>query len=187
MGSSKMIHLGRPEIDRSAFIDPMASVLGNVFVGEGVYVAPHASIRADEPGSCIILERGCNVQDNVVIHALRDSTVRVGMESTLAHGCIVHGPCSIGERCFVGFGSVLFHCILDDESAVMHRALVTHATIPRARMVVSGAVIENALGTTGLPEVAADTRKFIESAQDVNIQLAKSYNSLASAPRPWTR
>ncbi len=176
-----MISLGRPEIDQSAFIDPMASVLGNVFIGEGVYVAPHASLRADEPGSSIIIEGHCNVQDNVVIHALRDSVVRVGASSTLAHGCIVHGPCEIGKRCFIGFGSVLFHCSLLDDSAVMHRALVTNAVIPSSRMVASGAIIEAPVEMSDLIEIPQETRRFIDSAHEINVQLAHAYNSESSS------
>jgi carbonic anhydrase/acetyltransferase-like protein (isoleucine patch superfamily) len=171
-----MIVLGKPEIDITAFVDPTASVLGNVRIGPGVYVAPHASIRADEPGSSIVLEGGCNVQDNVVVHALRDSTVVIGAGSTLAHGCIVHGPCVVGKRCFVGFGAVLFHCTMLDEAVVLHRALVTNCIVPEARMVSSGAIIESA-GAASFNEVPLDTRRFVESAHEVNFQLAQAYNS----------
>ena len=34
-----------PKISQSAFVDPSATILGDVTIGDGVYVAPNASIR----------------------------------------------------------------------------------------------------------------------------------------------
>ena len=57
---------------------------------------------ADRP---IRVKDNCNVQDKVVIHALENTSVLIGANTSLAHACIVHGPCKIGKGCFVGFGS----------------------------------------------------------------------------------
>ncbi|GEM_PF-4277149 len=45
-----MLELGTPKISRSAFTDRSATILGDVTIGDGVYVAPNSSIRADEAG-----------------------------------------------------------------------------------------------------------------------------------------
>jgi carbonic anhydrase/acetyltransferase-like protein (isoleucine patch superfamily) len=172
-----MITLGAPRVGKDSFIDPKASVLGNVIIGEGVYVAPFASIRADEPGSAIIIEDRANVQDGVVIHALRNSTVRVGRGTTLGHACIVHGPCEIGERCLVGFGALIFRSTLGDGSAVLHRAVAVETSIPPGRMVKVGRIITSDDSVNDLPPVCSDTAGLMESAHDVNFQLAIAYSS----------
>ncbi len=164
-----------PRISPSAFVDPSATILGDVLISDDVYVAPNASIRADEPGSRIIIGPQCNVQDNVVIHALRGSAVRVGSGTTLAHGAIVHGPCAIGEGCFVGFGTVVFRCTLMDGAVVLHRALVSQALIPTSRMVATGTVIEGGLNGMDLPEVPEHLCRFVDSVRRANQELVRMY------------
>jgi carbonic anhydrase/acetyltransferase-like protein (isoleucine patch superfamily) len=162
-------------IGRSAFIDRSASILGDVTIGDDVYVAPNASIRADEPGSSIVIGNECNIQDNVVIHALRDSTVDIGPGTTLGHGSIVHGPCTVGEGCFIGFGAVVFKCTLMDGCVVLHRAVVTKALIPPFRLVGIGDVIEGDLKAIDLPRVTEDISRFVASVRQTNVELAKTY------------
>ncbi len=98
-----------PKVSDTAYVSESAVIIGNVEIKDDVYIAPHTTIRADEPGSEIIISSGCNIQDNVVIHALGGSAVVVGKNTSLAHGCIVHGPCTLGDNCFIGFGSVVFN------------------------------------------------------------------------------
>ncbi|MDY6896190.1 MAG: carbonic anhydrase, partial [Thermotogota bacterium] len=58
-----------PEVDSSAFIHPVAAVIGHVFIGKRVMVAPFASVRGDE-GQPIFVGDESNVQDGVILHAL---------------------------------------------------------------------------------------------------------------------
>lgn len=164
-----------PNVSEGAYIDPSSSIRGEVTIGRKVYVAPNASIRADEPGSRIIIEDECNIQDNVIIHALSDSTVHVGVGSTLAHGCIVHGPCVIGKGCFIGFGSIVFGCTLMNGCVVLHRALITNSKIPRSRLITNGAIVDGDLDAADLPEVSESYRRFANSVREVNIELASMY------------
>ena len=108
-----------PQVDRTAYIDPAARVIGNVRIGANVYVGPQAVIRADETGanrkvSPVIIEAECNVQDGVIIHALGGTEVKIGKRTSLAHGCVIHGPCTIGDNCFVGFKAVVYNSTLSD-------------------------------------------------------------------------
>jgi len=52
-----------------SYVDPMASVIGNVRIANNVYVGPFASLRGDE-GQSIYVGKYSNVQDGVVIHGL---------------------------------------------------------------------------------------------------------------------
>jgi carbonic anhydrase/acetyltransferase-like protein (isoleucine patch superfamily) len=174
-GRFELIDTRATRIGRSAFIDRSASILGDVTIGDDVYVAPNASIRADEPGSSIVIGNECNIQDNVVIHALRDSTVDIGPGTTLGHGSIVHGPCTVGEGCFIGFGAVVFKCTLMDGCVVLHRAVVTKALIPPFRLVGIGDVIEGDLKAIDLPRVTEDISRFVASVRQTNVELAKTY------------
>ena len=55
-----------PVIHPDAFVHPNATVTGNVIIGKDVYVGPGAAIRGD--WGQIIIEDGCNVQENCTIH-----------------------------------------------------------------------------------------------------------------------
>ncbi len=103
-----------PKISASAYVSESAVITGNVIIGEQVFIAPHASIRADEPNSMVIIGYGCNIQDNVIIHALTNTKVMIGDYTSLSHGCIVHGPVEVGMNCFIGFGAVIFDCSIED-------------------------------------------------------------------------
>ena len=56
-----------PVIDESSFIHPLSAVTGNVIIGKNVYIGPGAAIRGDF--GKIIIEDGCNVQENCTIHS----------------------------------------------------------------------------------------------------------------------
>lgn len=129
---------GMPRVSDTAYVSESAIIIGNVEIKENVYIAPHTTIRADEPGSAIIIGNGSNIQDNVVIHALGDSAVIAGKNTSLAHGCIVHGPCTLGDNCFIGFGSVVFNCTLGEDCVILHRALVKDVKIPPRRLIGDG-------------------------------------------------
>ena len=91
----------RPQVDSTAYIDPTAQIIGNVHIGTRVYIGPNAVVRADETddkGQVQSIEIGdeCNIQDGVIVHALGGTHVTIGRQTSLAHGCIIHGPCTLG-------------------------------------------------------------------------------------------
>jgi carbonic anhydrase/acetyltransferase-like protein (isoleucine patch superfamily) len=96
-----------PVIKQSSFIHPQASVIGNVLIGENVYVGPSAVIRGD--WGQIIIEDGCNVQENCTIHMFPGTTVTLKKGAHIGHGAIIHGG-TIGENCLIGMNSV----VMDD-------------------------------------------------------------------------
>ena len=56
----------RPVVHPSSFVHPQAAVTGNVIIGKDCYIGPGAALRGD--WGQIILEDGCNVQENCTIH-----------------------------------------------------------------------------------------------------------------------
>lgn len=106
----------RPVIHESAFIHPNASVTGNVLIGKDVYIGPGAALRGD--WGQIIIEDGCNVQENCTIHMFPGTTVLLKKAAHIGHGAIIHGA-TIGENVLVGMNSVIMDdVVLGDESVV---------------------------------------------------------------------
>ena len=152
-----------PQVDKSAYIDPNARVIGNVQIGANVYVGPYAVIRADEADGDgnvqpVSIGDGSNVQDGVIIHALGRTEVKIGRKTSLAHGCIVHGPCVLGDGCFVGFKAAVYDCVLGEGVFVGTSAVVqgvelgAGALVRPAMAVLSEEDVAKSVETTGQKE-----------------------------------
>src|SRR5918994_1348089 len=94
----------KPVIHESSFVHPNATVTGNVIIGRNVYIGPGAAIRGD--WGEIIIEDGCNVQENCTIHMFHGVTVLLKQSAHIGHGAIIHGA-TIGKNCLVGMNSVI--------------------------------------------------------------------------------
>lgn len=93
-----------PVVDETAFVHPNASVTGNVIIGRDVYVGPGAAIRGDWGG--ILIEDGCNVQENCTIHMFPGVTVVLEAAAHIGHGAIIHGA-RIGANSLIGMNAVV--------------------------------------------------------------------------------
>lgn len=126
----------RPAVDPSAFIHPQAAVTGNVSIGRNVYIGPGAAIRGD--WGRIVIDDGCNVQENCTIHMFPGVTVWLKAGAHIGHGAIVHGAV-IGRNCLIGMNSVIMDNVeIGDECIVGALSFIKAGEkIPR-RSVVAG-------------------------------------------------
>src|SRR5688572_18549369 len=105
-----------PVVHPSSFIHPQAAVTGNDIIGKNVYVGPGAAIRGDWGG--IVIEDGCNVQENCTIHMFPGATVLLKEAAHIGHGAIIHGAV-IGKNCLIGMNSVVMDEVeIGDECVV---------------------------------------------------------------------
>ncbi len=93
-----------PIIDATAYVHPQATVTGHVQIGKNCYIGPGAAIRGD--WGKIIIEDGCNVQENCTIHMFPGVTVLLQAGAHVGHGAIIHGA-TIGANCLVGMNAVV--------------------------------------------------------------------------------
>ncbi|HEX6181756.1 MAG TPA: transferase hexapeptide repeat family protein [Chitinophagaceae bacterium] len=125
-----------PVVDASSFIHPQAVVTGNVIIGKNVYIGPGAALRGDWGG--IIIEDGCNVQENCTIHMFPGITVVLKEAAHIGHGAIIHGA-TIGKNCLVGMNSVIMDNVeLGDECIVGALSFIKADEKIPARSLVAG-------------------------------------------------
>lgn len=125
-----------PVVDPSAFVHPQATVTGNVIIGRDVYVGPGAVLRGDWGG--IVIEDGCNVQENCTIHMFPGLTVYLRAGAHIGHGAIVHGA-EIGANCLVGMNAVIMdHVSLGEGSIVGALSFVKEGEQIAPRSLVAG-------------------------------------------------
>lgn len=126
----------RPIVHESSFIHPQATVTGNVIIGKDVYVGPGAAIRGD--WGEIIIEDGCNVQENCTIHMFPGTTTRLKKGAHIGHGAIIHGG-TIGENVLVGMNSVIMdEAEIGDECIIGALAFIKSGENIPARSLVVG-------------------------------------------------
>jgi len=93
-----------PVVHETAFVHPQATVTGNVIIGRDVYIGPSAAIRGDWGG--IVIEDGCNVQENCTVHMFPGVTVVLERGAHIGHGAVVHGA-RIGANALIGMNAVV--------------------------------------------------------------------------------
>ncbi|MEZ5034655.1 MAG: transferase hexapeptide repeat family protein [Chitinophagaceae bacterium] len=125
----------RPVVHPTSFVHPQAVVTGHVVIGQHCYIGPGAALRGD--WGKIVLEDGCNVQENCTIHMFPGVEVVLKEAAHIGHGAIIHGA-TIGRNCLVGMHAVIMDNVqLGDESIVGALTLIKEGEkIPERSLVV---------------------------------------------------
>lgn len=187
-----------PRVGKTAFVHPMATLTGNITLGERVYVAPSASVRGDE-GQSIYIGDESNVQDAVVLHGLETEedglpieknlvtapdgkkySVYVGKHVSMAHQSQVHGPAKVGDNTFIGMQALVFKAELGSGVVVEPGALVIGVKVADGRYVPAGSVINKQELADKLPTITADYpfRTLNDAVVHVNTQFADGYRGV---------
>lgn len=125
-----------PVVHESSFVHPQAVVTGNVIIGKDVYIGPGAAIRGD--WGMIVIEDGCNVQENCTIHQFPGVTLTLKSGAHIGHGAIIHGA-NIGRDTLVGMNAVVMDRVeVGDECIIGALTFVPADTIVPPRSVMVG-------------------------------------------------
>jgi len=161
----------KPVIMESAFIHPQATVMGNVIVGKKVYIGPGAAVRGD--WGEIIIEDGCNVQENCTIHVFPGKSVLLKEGAHIGHGAVIHGG-NIGRNTLIGMNSVVMDdAEVGDECIVGALCFIKgEMQIPNRKLVVGNpAIIKGDISDEMLDWKSTGTKIYQQLPEDC-------YNSL---------
>lgn len=117
-----------PVVDPSAHVHPSAVLIGDVWIGPGVYIGPCASLRGDF--GRIVVEAGANVQDTCVLHGFPGADTVVEPDGHIGHGAVLHG-CVVRRDALIGMNAVVM-----DEAEIGAQAIVAASAFVRAGMKV---------------------------------------------------
>lgn len=125
----------KPVVHPSAWVHPQAAVTGQVNIGADCYIGPGAAIRGD--WGAVMIEAGCNVQENCTIHMFPGVTVLLKEAAHIGHGAIIHGA-TIGRNCLIGMNAVIMdNVILGDECIVGALSFIkANEIIPNRSLIV---------------------------------------------------
>ncbi len=170
----------RPKIHPDSLIDPSAQIIGNVIIEKDVFVGPLAVIRADERGSDgtvkpIIIGEEVNIQDGVIIHSHGGTSVIIGARSSIAHGVTIHGPCTIGEECFIAVRATIYSATLEDNVWIGMASTVMRAKLEQFTYVPAGAVVRSANDVGKLRLVSYREQEYMKDVLEAATRLRKDY------------
>src|SRR6476620_5787366 len=128
-----------PVVGERVYIDPAASVIGGVVLGDDVSLWPGTVVRGDV--NFIRIGARTNLQDGTVVHVSHDgphaklggfATV-IGADVTIGHQAIVHA-CRIAGAVLIGMGGV----VLDGAVVEKHGFIGAGALVSPGKVVGSG-------------------------------------------------
>ena len=128
-----------PRLGERVYVDPAASVIGDVELADDVSVWPGCVVRGDV--NFIRVGARTNIQDGTVIHVSHDgpharlggfATV-IGEDVTIGHKAIVHA-CRIGDAALIGMGAI----VLDGAVVDSHGFVGAGAVVPPGKTVGRG-------------------------------------------------
>ena len=129
-----------PNLGLRVYVDPAATVIGNVCLGDDVSVWPGAVLRGDMHS--ISVGARSNIQDNAVLHITHASDfnpagwpLSIGEDVVVGHRAILHG-CTLGNRILVGNGAIV------NDGAVVEDEVIIGAgcMVPPGKTLASGFV-----------------------------------------------
>jgi len=169
-----------PQIDKTAFVDPSAIIIGRVTIGQNCYVGPGVVVRADrfsedDAVSRIVVGNGSSLQDLAVLHVHAGNALAIGEETVINHGAVLHGPTVIGRNCFIGAKSVITHATVGDRVFVRMMSILENVEIASERFVDIGSIIHSQDAAARLRPITAKEKEFMQQAISENREYAVRY------------
>jgi carbonic anhydrase/acetyltransferase-like protein (isoleucine patch superfamily) len=157
----------QPETGKDTYVSELASVIGDVAIGDNCYIGHGAILRGDygriEVGS------GTAIEEGVIVHAPPVDICSIGARVTIGHGAVIHCQ-SIGDNAVIGMGAVL-----SIRSIIGEGAIVAEGAIVTMRQEVGQKVMVAGNPARFIREVTAEDNKMWARAKQIYIDLALKY------------
>ena len=140
-----------PRIGRGSYLFPGSTVIGDVTVGDSVWIGPGAVLRGDY-GS-IRIGAYSAIEDNVVVHARPGEKTEIGEHVTIGHGAVIHTG-NIGNWAVIGMKSVV-----SDFSVVGEWAAIGEGAVLKAKSSISSGSIAVGIPAKEIGPISEDYRK----------------------------
>ncbi|MFO7751173.1 MAG: gamma carbonic anhydrase family protein [Desulfobacteraceae bacterium] len=125
-----------PVVGKHSYISDSARVIGDVTIGDNVYVGHGAIVRGDY--GKIVIGRGSAIEENAILHIRPDGILELEESVTVGHGAIIHGR-KIKSHAVIGIGSVIgFDVVVGVWSIVAEGCVVPRKTVVPDEKIVGG-------------------------------------------------
>jgi carbonic anhydrase/acetyltransferase-like protein (isoleucine patch superfamily) len=164
-----------PRLAADVFVAPNAEVIGDVEMAERSSVWFSSVIRAN--GAPVWIGAGTDVQDNSLVDSQPDRPCRLGNNTALGHGAVVHSSVVEDGVLVAMNATVMPGCTIGAGSIV-----AANATVPPGTTVPPGSLVVGSEGKV-LREVRPNERQRIAGTAGRYQELAAEY--VAEIGRGW--
>ncbi|GIX31669.1 MAG: gamma carbonic anhydrase family protein [Porticoccaceae bacterium] len=171
-----------PRLSERVYVDPAATVIGDVTLAEDVSIWPGAVVRGDM--HWIRIGARSNVQDNAVLHITHPSRfnpggfpLEIGEEVVVGHRAILHG-CTLGNRILVGNGAILNDGVVVEDEVIIGAGCV----VPPGKRLAGGFVYLGSPARQARP-ISESEREFLRYSPANYVRLKDEYLAESSALR----
>ena len=163
-----------PTLAEGVYVDPAATLIGDVHLGRDVSIWPGAVVRGDMHH--IHIGDRSNVQDNAVLHITHASgfnpdgfPLSIAEDVVIGHSAVLHG-CTVESRVLIGIGAII------NDGAVVHSDVIVGAgaVVPPGRILESGRVYAGNPAREKRP-LNDNERKFLTYSPQNYIRLKNQY------------
>jgi carbonic anhydrase/acetyltransferase-like protein (isoleucine patch superfamily) len=157
----------RPTIGKDTYVSDLATVIGDVVIGNNCYIGHGAILRGDY--GRIGIGDGTAVEEGVIIHSPPNETNRIGNRVTIGHGAVIHGR-SIGDQAVIGMGA-----IVSIRSEIGEYAIIAEGCVVKMKQIIPPGVV--VAGNPGqiVREVSLKDKELWDWGKQLYIDLAKKY------------
>jgi len=166
----------RPLISASAFVHPTAVIIGDAVIGDEVFLAPGAVIRADF-GPILIGARS-SIQDNAVVHVSPRDRVIIAEDVIIAHHVVLHDV-TIHDRCLVGMGAVLLQKVVCEEDVF----IAAGAVVSQGMYIPAGKLVAGSPARL-IRDITSEMKKRIAKGVDQYVRLGRLYRETMKSLDP---
>ncbi len=163
-----------PTLGQRCYIDPMATVIGDVVLGDDVSVWPMVAIRGDV--NFIRIGARTNVQDGSVLHVTHSGPLSpegfplsIGADVTIGHGAVIHA-CTIEDEVLIGMGSVVL-----DGAVIQKGAMVGAGSVVSPGKVLEGGYLYLGSPARQVRELSQKEKDFLQYSAQHYVKLKDEY------------
>jgi phenylacetic acid degradation protein len=167
-----------PIISPAAYIDPSATIIGDVIINEGCYIGPGACIRGDF--SRIDIQSHSYIQDNCILHSSPEHPINIASHVIISHGATLHG-CTIHSHVLIGINAI----ILDGVTIPQHTFVAATSLVNNTQLHSESMYLK---GNPGLIKrtLSAKEHTYIEQGLQSYEDLVQRYKSTGTSTMPLT-
>lgn len=156
-----------PILGEGVFIAPTASIIGDVEIGAHSSIWFNTVVRGDV--YYIRIGSNTSIQDGSVIHVTTDTYATIiGNNVTMGHNVVAHG-CTIRDGCLIGMGAILLdNCEIGEQSLIAAGTLIPMGMKVPPRSLVAGVPgrVKRELTNEDLARMEENWRHYVDLKND---------------------
>lgn len=157
----------QPVLGRKTYVSELATVIGDVRIGDNCYIGHGAILRGDYGQICIGNESA--VEEGVIIHAPPGDRNQIGKRVTIGHGAIVHGK-YIGDFAVIGMGAVI-----SIWSEIAQKSIVAEGSVVKMQQKIPAGVVVAGNPAKIVRKINLKDEEFWSYGKQLYVDLAKKY------------